>query len=68
MTSSTSLEEKVALLAKSMEILPASIKKKDEQIAFMMSKIAMLTGKGSATSEKNLNPNLHKKKKILPRL
>ena len=36
MTSSTSLEEQVALLAKSMEILAVSVKEKDEQIAFMM--------------------------------
>ena len=59
MTGSTSLEEQVALLAKSMEMLAASVKEKDEQIAFMMNKIATLTGKGSTTSEQNLNPNLH---------
>ena len=61
MTGSTSLEEQVALLAKSMEILTASVKKKDEQIAFMMNKIARLTEKGSTTLEQNLNPNLHEK-------
>ena len=61
MTGSTSLEEQVALLAKSMEILATSVKEKDEQIAFMMNKIATLTGKGSTTSEQNLNPNLHEK-------
>ena len=59
MTGSTSLEEQVAFLAKSMEILAASVKEKDEQIVFMMNKIAMLTKKGSATSEQNLNPILH---------
>ena len=59
MTGSTSLEEQVAFLAKSMEILAASVKEKDEQIAFMMNKIATLTRKGSTTSEQNLNPNLH---------
>ena len=59
MTGSTSLEEQVALLAKSMEMLAASVKEKDEQIAFMMNKIATLTGKGSTTSEQNLNPILH---------
>ena len=44
-----------------MEILATSVKEKDEQIAFMMNKIATLTGKGSATSEQNLNPILHEK-------
>ena len=63
MTSSTSLEEQIALPTKSMKILAASIKEKDEQIAFMMNKIAMLTKKGSDTSEQNLNPNLHEEEK-----
>ena len=43
-----------------MKILAASIKKKDEQIAFMMNKITTLIGKRLAISEQNLNPNLHK--------
>ena len=68
MIGSTSLEEQVALLAKSMEILAVSVKEKDEQIVFMMNKIATLTGKVSTTSEQNLNPIFKKKKKILPRL
>ena len=59
MIGSTSLEEQVTLLAKSMEILAASIKEKDKQIAFMMNKIVTLTGKRSAILEQNLNPNLH---------
>ena len=46
-----------------MEILAASVNENDEQIAFMMNKIATLIGKGSATSKQNLNPNLHEKEK-----
>ena len=47
MTGTTSLEEQVALLAKSMKILVASFKEKEEQITFMINKITTLTGKGS---------------------
>ena len=61
MTDSTSLEEQVALLAKSMEIFAASVKEKDEQIIFMMNKITTLTEKRSTTSMQNLNLNLHEK-------
>ena len=50
MTGSVYLEEQVALLAKSMEMLAASVREKDEQIAFMMNKITSLTGKDAATS------------------
>ena len=63
MTGFVSLEEQVALLAKSMEILTANVKKKDEQLAFMMNKITSLTGKEAATSEQSQNPSLYKKKK-----
>ena len=45
MTGSTSLEEQVALLAKSMKILAANVKEKDKQITFMINKIITLTGK-----------------------
>ena len=62
MTGSVSLEEQVALLAKSMKMLAASVKEKDEQIAFMMNKITSLTGKDAATSEQSQNPSLHEKK------
>ena len=62
MTGSTSLEEQVALLAKSMDILAVSVKEKDEQIAFMMNKITLLIGKEAATLEKSQNPSLHKEK------
>ena len=61
MTGFMSLKEQVTLLAKSMEILVANVKEKDEQIAFMMNKITTMTGKRSATSEQNLNLNLHEK-------
>ena len=50
MTSSVSLEEQVALLAKSMKMLAASVREKDEQIAFMMNKITSLTRKDAASS------------------
>ena len=60
---STSLEEQVGLLTKSMKILAASVKEKYKQIAFMINKITTLTGKRSATSEQNLNLNLHEEKK-----
>ena len=59
MVGSTSLKEQVALLAKSMEILVASVKEKDKWIVFMMNKITTLIGRGSTTSEKNMNLNLH---------
>ena len=62
MIGSISLEVQVTFLAKSMEILTASVKEKDKQIAFIMNKIVTLTGKGSATLEQNLNPNLHEEK------
>ena len=45
MIGSTYLEEQITLLTKSMEILVANVKEKDEQITFMMNKITMLTGK-----------------------
>ena len=50
MTGSISLEEQVAIIAKSMKMLAASFREKDEQIAFMMYKITSLTGKDAATS------------------
>ena len=43
-TSSTSLEEQVALFAKSVESLATIVKAKDEQIVFMMEKITTLIG------------------------
>ena len=60
MTGFVSLKEQVAILAKSMKMLAASVKKKDEQITFMMNKITSLTGKDAATSEQSQNPSLHK--------
>ena len=63
MTGSVSLEEQVTLLEKSMEMLAASVREKDEQIAFMMNKITSLTGKDAATSGQSQNPSLHEKKK-----
>ena len=45
MTGSVSLEEKIALLAKSMELPVANVKKKDKQITFMMNKITSLIEK-----------------------
>ena len=63
MTSFISLEEQVALFVKSMEMLAIRVKKKDEQIAFMMNKITSLTRKGSTTSEQNQNLNMHEKEK-----
>ena len=61
MIGSISLEKQVAILAKSMEMLAASVKEKDEQIAFMMNKITLLNEKWATTSEQNQNPNLHEK-------
>ena len=49
-TSFTSLEEQVALLAKSVESLAANVKAKDEQIAFKMEKITTLIRENPATS------------------
>ena len=45
MTDSISLKEQFSLIPRSMEMLAASVKEKDEQITFMMNKITMLTGK-----------------------
>ena len=50
MTGSVSLEEQVALLAKSMKMLA------------VMNKITSLTGKDVATSGQSQNPSLHEKK------
>ena len=50
MISFVSLEEQVALLAKSMEMLAANVREKDEQIVFMMNKITSFTRKDAATS------------------
>ena len=61
MTGSVTLEEQVALLAKSMEMLAASVREKDEQIVFMMNKITLLIGKDAATSKQSQNPSLHEK-------
>ena len=62
MTGSVSLEEQVALLAKSMKMLATSVREKDEQITFMMNKITSLTEKDAATSGQSQNPNLHEEK------
>ena len=40
-------------------MLAASVREKDEQIAFMMNKITSLTGKDAATSGQSQNPSLH---------
>ena len=59
MTGSVSLEEQVAMLAKSMEMFAASVREKDEQIALLMNKITSLTRKDAATSGQSQNPSLH---------
>ena len=59
MTSSVSLKEQVAILAKSIKMLAANVKEKEKQIAFMINKITSLTKKGLAISEQNQNLNLH---------
>ena len=41
MIGSVSLEEQVVFLAKSMKMLAASVREKDEQITFMMNKITL---------------------------
>ena len=58
MTSSTSLEKQVAFLAKSVKSLAANMKKKDEQIAFIMEKITILIGEKPTTSNQNQFPSL----------
>ena len=44
-TSTTSLEKQVAILAKSIETLTASIREKNVQIAFLMDRMATFTKK-----------------------
>ena len=58
---STSLEEQVVLLAKRLKALAASVKEKDEQIAFKMEKITNLIGK--TTLEQNQHPSLQEEGK-----
>ena len=56
-TGTTSLEEQVAIFVKFVETLAASIREKDEQIAFLMDRMATFTGKKSIDSSENNQSN-----------